>query len=270
MKELKNRALVSFDGRCPYNCKHCYTYELEQTNGVRTIDEIVESIADQDFDVIYVSQKRENFVVPEEGLELCERLYQRYKCDIVAITRSVFDNLQLERLATLHRAMSLNGHWLFVAVSVPALQSAGLTEDLACIPSPFERISFIKRMYDKGLNSILVVRPLYPNQVIPIEEILQIITLCEKKVSCVLSSGLITNAPILRRLNVPDDLFEYRNDGVSDYLVGTIESDCKFIDVRKEIKTIANECAKQKLPFFEHSMPALNHLKNEKRPLVIS
>lgn len=25
---LKKREIVSFDGPCPYNCKHCYTFGL--------------------------------------------------------------------------------------------------------------------------------------------------------------------------------------------------------------------------------------------------
>ena len=136
---LKKREIVSFDGPCPYNCKHCYTFELDRTGDNRTVDEIVDSLMDKEFDIVYVSQRKDNFVNPDEGIELCEKLYDRYNCNLIAITRNIFDSKQLDRLDGLNKKMRCNNRYLFFAVSIPAIDSAELTEDL-------------NKLYDSLLN----------------------------------------------------------------------------------------------------------------------
>ena len=260
--KTNKRVLVSFDGECPYRCKHCYTYELEQLSINRSIKEIVDSIREKEFDIIYVSQKKENFVNPNEGLELCEALFTEYHTDIVAITRNVFNKQQIERLKKLNHLMKDEGKQIFLSVSIPALDSAIITEELSVIPSPKERIQFLRDLSGEGITTFLVMRPLYPNKIIPISEILQLVDICKDFVSCVLSSGLVTNASILERLGYREEDFSYNDNGKSDYLVGAIEGDMKYIDVREEINILCDYCKKIGVPFFEHSMPAVNYIKN--------
>ena len=68
MEKLEKRELVSFDGACPYKCKHCYTFGLNEENKNLSIDDIVESLKEKEFDVIYVSHNKENFINPKEGI----------------------------------------------------------------------------------------------------------------------------------------------------------------------------------------------------------
>ncbi len=106
---LKKRELVSFDGPCPYQCKHCYTYGLDEENKHLTENDIVDSLKGKQFDVIYVSHNRENFVVPDEGIELCSKLFETYNKDMIAITRNVFNDEELDRFAKLSRKMKEAG-----------------------------------------------------------------------------------------------------------------------------------------------------------------
>lgn len=256
---IKKRELVSFDDICPFNCKHCYTFELDRTGHNRTINEIVDSLAGKEFDVVYVSQRKDNFVNPDEGLELCEKLYDRYNCNLIAITRNTFDNAQLDRLTKLNNRMRANNKFLFMAVSIPALESAKVTEDLQKIPTPQERMEFLEKISERGVLNILLIRPLFPDALVPVEEVLRIIQTCKKFVSCIVSSGLAVNEHILKRLNLKEDELVYSDEKI-DYLVGAIEGNVKYIDVKNKIEIINNECKKWNIPFFEHSVPALNYL----------
>ena len=56
----KDRVLISYDGECPFRCKHCYTFSLDKKKE-RTVDEILFDIKNEKFDIIYVSQKNEFF-----------------------------------------------------------------------------------------------------------------------------------------------------------------------------------------------------------------
>lgn len=259
---IKKRELVSFDEVCPFNCKHCYTFELNRTGDSRTIDEIVDSLADKEFDIVYVSQRKDNFVNPDEGIELCEKLYDKYNCNLIAITRNIFNNKQLERLNILNMKMRCNDRYLFFAVSVPALESAELTEDLNKIPTPKERMKFLNDISKKGILNILLIRPLFPNNLIPIDESITLIEQCKDFVDCVVSSGLAVNEYILRRLNLKEEDFIYTDEHL-DYLVGAIEGDVKYVNVKKEIELLKITCKKCNIPFFEHTIPAINYLINE-------
>lgn len=258
---IRKRELVSFDDMCPFNCKHCYTFELDRTGYNRTVDEIVDSLVDKEFDIIYVSQRKENFVDPDEGIELCEKLYEKYNCNLIAITRNVFDNKQLERIDRLNKKMRCNNRFLFLAVSIPAIESAELTEDLSKIPTPKQRIGFLEDISKREILNILLIRPLFSDNMIPIDEPLKIIEQCKTFVSCVVSSGLAVNEYILRRLNLKEEDFLYTDEKI-DYLVGAIEGDVKYINVKKEIEIIRESCQKWNVPFFEHTIPAINCLLN--------
>ena len=79
----RNRTFISFQGKCPMNCKHCYTYELdhkEQEDIFKDIDE--DSI--RSCDIIYVSQKYENFHDEKKGMLFCTELYSKYKKEMCA------------------------------------------------------------------------------------------------------------------------------------------------------------------------------------------
>ena len=254
---IRNRVFVSFDEPCYYQCKHCYTYGINR-NEFRSMEKIVDSISNEAFDIIYVSQKTDNFSDPSRGLELCEKLFEKYEKDMFIITRSIFDGSHIERLLKLKYIMSLKKKNLFIAISLNALSSNYISEDPCRVSSPSERIRFLDSLAKNGLNPILMLRPIFPNSIIPIEECLQIIERCSKSVSCVVSSELGVNEDVLSRLSLKWTDFEYLQD--NEYLQGAIDCKIDFINVRKELLAIKNKCIELKCNYFKHSIPALNFL----------
>lgn len=264
--QINKRVFVSFDGKCPYNCKHCFSFEIEQPSVPRTVEQIVDSLKGKDFDVVYVSQKKENFVVTDEGLTLCEQIFSNYGCNIVIITRNVFSRSQIERMLSLHKKMRLKGKNLFLGISIIGLKSAAISEDLTAIPTPEERIKFAVTLYNSGIPTLVLIRPLFPQHLIPSEEWKEIVDRVAGNVSCILSGPLMVNTPILKRLGLlPSDL-NYLCEGESDYLDGAIAYSMEYVDVIQEMQELKTYCFERNVAFFEHSLPALNYIVNNLNP----
>ncbi len=255
--KISQRAFVSFDELCPYQCKHCYTYGIKRKK-IRTPEEIVDSISNDEFDIIYVSQKNDNFSNPLKGLKLCRLLFEKYNSNLFIITRNVFNNDEFKELEKLKADIQNANKQIFIAVSLNSIDSIGVCEDVSKVPAPKDRISFIKKLADKGFMPILMLRPVFPNNVIPIDECLQILDCTYQHVACVVSSGLGVNNDILNRLGMKEDDFSYNTN--QEYLKGAIDCEIKFINVNCEIEKIRQKCQSLKVPMFEHSMPALNYI----------
>lgn len=253
---IKKRAFVSFDEYCEYDCKFCYTYGIERSK-IRTIDEIIDSIKNQTFDVIYVSQKNDNFSDTSRGIKLCYKLFERYKKSIFIITRNVLNDDEIVKLVALKKRMNDYNQELFFASSINALSSVRKYESNKT-KDPYIRLNFIKRMAQNDFKPILMLRPIFPNAIIPICECLDVIDYVSSDISCVVSSGLGVNENVLHRLKLKDEDFIYNNN--QEYLQGAIDCDIKFVNVDNELKTIKEKCTYQNIPFFEHSINALNYL----------
>lgn len=259
---MYRREFVSFDGKCTFACKHCYTHELPPEKKHRTLEEIVNSLSDKVFDIVYVSQKNENFIVKDEGLLLCEKIYEKYQKDLFLITRCVFNDVHIERLKNLSKKMAADNHTLFIGVSICGLDSYDKTENSKLIPTPYERILFLEKLKQAGVINLLFLRPIFPEKIIPTSEYLEIIDLTTGYISGIVTAGLLVTPSIAKRLNLDNFNLTYNNDGQSDYLVGTIEGDkAKMIDVTTEMNTIKEYCNQKQIPLFEHSLHAVEFYK---------
>lgn len=259
----KERVFVSFGGACPYKCSHCYTFcDNYQYDPVLTVDELVDSLQGKKFNLIYISGHKENFVNPDDGLELCEKLFSQYSVDILLTTRNIFNQKQLERLCKLNEKMKILNKDLYVCVSIPALKSYKKIESSPLIPSPDERIDFVKRIYERKIYTVLTLRPLFPNSFIPISEPLEILQRCKDHVSAVISSGIVVDDTILRNLGTfPKDITY--NEGK---LMKCLEQDInvKYVDVKQEYSEIEKFCQIHKIYLNEHSIPVIQYLKKIK------
>lgn len=254
---IKKRAFVSFDELCPYQCKHCYTYGIHRKNN-RTVDEIVDSISAEEFDIIYVSQKTDNFSNPARGIDLCERLFSRYQKDLFIITRNAFAEDDLSALLKLKQRMEKSARRLFVAVSLNATESIHISEDIEKACTPDKRIEFIKTLALNGFYPILMLRPVFPDRLIPVAECLQLVDELSTYISCVVTSGLGINQDILGRLGLVEADFTFLKD--QEYLNGAIDCEIRFVDVNYELQRIADKCNDLGVPVFSHSIPALNYV----------
>lgn len=260
-QKYQNRVLVSFGNDCPMKCKHCYTYDLEQEKRLKTCDELVEDIKSKDFDIIYISQSYENFIEEDKGVELCQKLYRTYEKDIIIITRSWLSDMTLQRLNDLNDEMSKKGNKLFLAVSLCADNSYIITEDKEKCPSPILRLSNLERAHNHKISTLLLLRPIFPEKVIPIEECIGLIKRASTYIDAVISSGLIVTENIINKLELNMNNIKYLERGDSDYLSNIDRNKIKFLDVENELKSLEEYCKINAIPFFRHSMPALNYLR---------
>ncbi len=255
---IQKRVLISVDDFCPFQCKHCYTYQIER-DVKRTIDQIVASIANEKFDIVYISQRSDSFADPAVGLELCEKVFQRYKCNILIITRNILDNNQYQRLLELNKIMTAQNKMLFWACSVIGMESANVSENTHLIPKTTERIKFLSKLKTSNIRTMLLIRPLFPSFIIPNSEIEKIVELAANSAHCIITGPLMVNDKILMRLNIGEKTLKYCN-GDTEYLQGALAESMKYVDVSDEIAHLDKICNKLKVPLFKHSMPAINFL----------
>lgn len=258
----KERVIVSFSGRCEMNCKHCFALEQEKDFQLNDVDSVVNSLEHENFDIIYVSHNKENFYKPWEGVELCEKLYYKYRKDLCITSRCVLDDNSFDRMVRLNDTMKKEGHDMFWCISIPALERAYVTEDFSKVPSPQERISFLEKIKLANIYSILTIRPLFPEQIISHEEIKNLLDLVQNCIDVVITGGLVVTDYILERLCIESQDLQYYEGNESQYLVGAISENARFVDVHKEKDMLRKYCEKLNIVFFEHSMEAINYLKS--------
>lgn len=80
-------------------------------------------------------------------------------------------------------------------------------------------------------------------------------------VNAVVSSGLIVTNAILSRLAIGEKNLTYIVNGDSEYLAELKAPSIKYVDVAKELNQIEKTCMDTRIPFFSHSISALNYLR---------
>lgn len=256
------RQFVSFTGKCPYHCNHCYTFcdGYDSYDSGNTVKEVVQKLQGEDFDIVYISGHKENFINPNEGLELCEQLFDNFHTDLMVTTRSIFNIEQLDRFEQLNIKMREQGKDLFFCASIPALESYSKLEPNKMIPDPFKRVENMIRVFERGIYTFLTLRPLCPDNYIPIEEIIRIIELCKDHTTVILSSGIVVDEAILKRLEgFPKD-FRSQDKPLMPCLKNNLSM--KYVNVDKELDLIRDKAKEYNIAFFEHSLPAIEYIKN--------
>ena len=255
------REFVSFGGVCPFGCNHCYTFSTEYQHDVPTnIRGIVNSLSGKEFEIVYVSGHIENFVNPDDGLGLCEAVFNEYNVDILLTTRAIFNDAQHLRLEKLFSKMKSKGRDLFVCSSIPATDSYKKLEPNSLVPLPSERMGFLKRVFSMGAFTILTIRPLCPNEFIPINEPLEIVDKCHTFSSAILSSGIVVEETVLKRLQTFPDF----NSNGKEPLMTCLENEdllVEYVNVEKEWKTIEGHCNTYGKKLFNSSLSAIEFLK---------
>ncbi len=260
-KMITQREIVSFSGRCPLDCKHCFAKEIvAEDESENDIHSIVSELSGKRFDVVYVSHYKENFFDPDRGVELCEKIYEAYKCDICVTTRCTLSGKLLLRIKDLNRRMKETGNNLSFCISIPALESYEKLENKEIIATPSQRIDFAGQLKRIGITTFVTIRPLFPSNFIPSDEVHRIVDKCVEKVDGILTGGLCANDNIIDNLQIPRDSITYLGESQSEYLIG-VEKNFRAVDVEDELKDLEAYCKSKSLLFFKHSMEALNYFK---------
>ena len=258
------REFVSFSGKCPYACRHCYTYDSKYDwQQFNSIAEIIDDLKTKTFDIVYVSGHRENFIDVDLGIELVQQIYHNFKCDILITSRNIFNEKQIEKISNLNQLMKKENKNLYFCISIPALTSYKKLEPSSVIPSSKKRMDFLKKISLNGICTMLTIKPLCPNQFIPTNEVLEIIKRCHQYSNIILASGIVVNDEIISRMKT--DITDFK--GTKNKLMACLNNEIEvvYVDVTKELKRIKTLCQKHAVPFFEHSLPAIEYLKNKER-----
>ena len=258
MNKYLRREIVSLNGICPMGCKHCYSFDMQSAQNSRGIDEIIFDVKNSAADIVYVSGKNENYFAESDGYKFCERLYDECKKDLFIITRSFLSDEILQNLSELNCRMKQNANSLYLAASVCANESYGITENPLICPAPDSRISNLLRASRLGIHTVLMVRPVFPGHLVPVKEYLDLVSKCEGTVDAVVISGLIVTDSILRRLGIQREVLNYLTGGDSTYLDDLNDDSISYVDVEAELKEIENKCHERSIPVYRHTMPALN------------
>lgn len=245
------REFVSFGGKCPYKCKHCYTfipgYKYDAEENADSLIQPLTTIPH--VDIVYVSGHKECFVNPDEGISLCEKIYSTAPCDILFTTRNCFSTSHIDRLSKLNKIMRQAGHFLFGCISIPALYSYTKIERPSLVPSPEDRMNTLKALYDKGIITLLTIRPLFHNCFIPITEPIEIIDRCASFSNAVLSSGLVTSSYISKALNYPANQ-KMKNKREIMKCLNQQDIIVEYCDVSGELSVLERCCSEKAIPLF--------------------
>lgn len=260
MAKYNSRALISFEGKCPMNCKHCFTYELDSSSTNYDIPTIMSNLSPKDCDIIYVSQRYENFFDENRGYSLCEALFTQFHKDIFIITRSFLSDNMIRNLCNLNQKMRSEGNNLIIAVSICADRSYKLTENEDICPTPIQRMQNLQRAHMGGIQTVLMLRPIFPNNIIPVSECTSLISQFSDYIDAVVTSGLIVTDGILERLQIDKKSLSYMPHGDSTYLANLKGKEIFYLDVEAELQEIERSCGIAGIPCFRHSMPALNSI----------
>ena len=248
------RSLVSFQGECPLKCKHCYTTELNRQQ-MMDLETVVSSIEDENSDIIYVSHDYENFFDQEKGIELCERLFEKYNKHLFIITRMALKTAIINRLKQLYIYMRTRRKIIIFSESIFALESYNVSEDCE---TPEKRIETLNRVADIGIPTILMLRPVFPKKYVKLEEYRELID--RVKVTAVVTSGLIVTDSIIDKLNMRKESLKFSANLGSEYLSSLNPESIHYVDVTEELKYIEQECKNRGIPCYRHSMEAVEQI----------
>lgn len=266
--EISNgRALVSLGPlskrrSCTYGCGFCYVGPGFNQYPNWPNEDIVSYLNTRrkEFNIVYVSCDTDSFAPPrtKQGVDLLESLEQ-LGCDLLFTTRAVLDSANFTRLCELNQRMSVQGQKIFGCVSIPRLRSAPHLEPRP-IPSPEARIEQLQHFKETGLVSVLAMRPFLP--VIPTNEYIELVRLCQPFVDAVLGSTWYadTAGTLERRVLLgptPDNI--HFTEGQMDFNQNGIA--WKIYEGQEARAEIERFCASQGIPFFMRSKPMLDHLR---------
>lgn len=252
-----NRVLISFGGKCPFKCLHCYTFSsnFRETKNLFSIEDIVNDLKGRSpFEIIYVSGYNENFINPDKGIELVEALFAEYKCHILFTTRNIFNDKQIAKISRINTMMNSAGKNLFACVSISAYDSYKKIEISDKIPTPIERIEFLKKLYRENIITFLTLRPVFPNSFIPTTEYINILEKSYESCSAVITSGIYIDEDIINRIETFPKGYKSKKMAWSCFEYMRINK----VDVSEELSNINTFCNERGVLVFPESITAIN------------
>jgi hypothetical protein len=231
------------------------------------VEKIVEYLSQRagEFDIVYVSGDTDSLSPPrtEMGLELIDAL-AGLGTDVMFTTRAPLDESHLDRLASTNQRLKDRGKILFGCVSISRLRSAPHIEPKP-VPSPERRLEVLRGLHQRGIVSILAMRPFLP--VIPAAEYVELADLAKPFVDVILGEvwyadkgGVLENQVFGTAGSAGVVFEEHKMDFDSNDATWKV---WEATDVRVNVEAY---CATANIPFFMRSGPAVDYIRSIRFP----
>lgn len=250
---------------CSYACAFCYVHADFGSYPSMPVKEILHKLAHKkdSFDIVYVSGDTDSLAKPRTkmGIDLIEGLCE-LGTDVLFTTRTRLSEGDLDRLAAINRKLEKQGNMLFGCISISRLRSAPHLEPKP-VPSPEERLSVLKGLKERGIVSVLAMRPFLP--VIPVSEYVELASLAAPIVDVILGEvWYVDTAGVLEAQVFGDNATK-----LNDYSTHKMDFDnndqlWKVWNGTKVQDAVESYCSREGIPFFMRSRPAILHIRESR------
>ncbi len=248
---------------CTYACAFCYVHADFSPYPKLSAEEIREYLSRKAglFDIVYVSGDTDSLAPPRtsDGLDLVEAL-ATLGTDVLFTTRAPLGEAELDRLASISRRLEERGNLLFACISISRLRSAPHIEPRP-VPSPEERLEVLRGLHERGVVSVLAMRPFLP--VVPGDEYVELARLATPFVDVILGEvwyadkrGLLEEQVLGGVESGGLDFEEHRMDFDDNDAVWKVWEGAHIRDA------VAAYCAGAGVPFYMRSRPAVLHVRD--------
>lgn len=247
---------------CSYSCPFCYVHADFASYPSLSPYEIMEFLKANSgsFDIVYVSGDTDSFAKPrmEMGVELVDML-STLGVDVLFTTRAPLGQKELNQFEKINKRMNQQGNLLFGCISISTLKSA-LHLEPRPIPSAHERLRILEGLYDRGIVSVLAIRPFLP--IVPPEEYVEIAKLGAPFSNVILGEAWYADQTGILEKGV------FRNDyqKLEDFVEHKMDFDhndafWKVWEAEEPRKAVSTFCAEVGVPFYMRSRPAIEHMR---------
>ena len=263
LKIDKDRVLTYSQLSCPLDCTYCFVDDMT-TNQSRNVAYLTNKQIDlleklpEKIKLIMLGCDTEFFQNRNEAIEILKKLSKNNK-DISMITKIPITESFIDEIVKINDSMIENGNVLSVSISLTCLSEEKVEKYEPKAPSPEKRIQALKLLFQKGIPSLLSLRPLLPD--VSNEEIEEIINLTKDYVIGYYSGPLYLNNDRIEKL-FPNKKVENEAKQPHWMLDGN-----KFKEISKEgqIDFLKNCVKKYKKEFFEGAAEGMEYIRNYKK-----
>lgn len=161
----KDRVLTYSKLSCPLECRYCFVDDLSSPGQQKRVAylsseqiDLIGNLPDE-IRLIMLGCDTEFFQSRTEALDVLKKLASLKK-DISVITKLVLSEKYLDDLSSLSRGLKHQGNSFSFSVSIPCYESSRIWEPK--VSAPERRIRMLKNAFDRGLNTLVAIRPLLP------------------------------------------------------------------------------------------------------------
>ena len=209
LKIDRERVLTYSQLSCPLDCTYCFVNDMttnQQKNIAYLTEKQIELLKNlpEEISLIMLGCDTEFFQNKKEAIEILKKL-SGFGKDLSMITKIPIKESFLNEIDKVNQKMKEKGNILSVSISIPCLSDEMSKKYEPKVPSPKNRIETVKQISNKGIYTMLAIRPLLPD--ISNEELQEIINLTKDYVIGYYSGPLYLNDDRISKL-LPESVVE--------------------------------------------------------------